>query len=311
MSAKKKPADIELLNYRPSGSYPLDLEIFSVSELRRRVGAEFLRSTHQYRFHMLLCVVRGECTHIVDLKSVGCKPGSLLACQPAQAHRFGFDQDWDGWVVLFRPEFLLSSLQPTAPVTGLRLATGLGRMPEHLCLGQHERRAVIGAIAQMREDCRIEAPAEQVHALLRHQLYALLLRLTVLHHRQQAQENTTSVDLRRFNSFQRLVEKKFWKWHRVSEYADLLGCSQKSLTRAAHEVAGVGAKAFIGLRISLEAKRLLAHTALPIALIGERLGFQDPTNFVKFFRLEAGCTPGEFRRRQTEVHTSMTSKTGA
>jgi AraC-like DNA-binding protein len=297
MSAKKKPAGIEQLNYRASGAHSLDLEIFSVSELRQRVGPGFLRSTHQYRFYMLLCVTRGECTHMIDFRRIACKPGSLLTFQPAQAHRFGFEQEWDGWVVLFRPEFLLSS-QATAPVTDLKLAAGLERVPEHLCLQDHERRVVMGAIVQMRKDCRIEAPPEQVHALLRHQLYALLLRLTVLHGREQAQEDTTSVGLQRFRNFQRLVEKRFWQWHRVAEYADLLGCSEKSLTRAAMEVAGVKAKALITLRINLEAKRLLAHTGLSIALIGERLGFEDPTNFVKFFKREVGCAPGEFRRRQ-------------
>jgi AraC-like DNA-binding protein len=310
MSAKKKQAYIEQLNYRASGSYPLDLEIFSVSDLRQRVGEGFLGSTHRYRFHMLVCVTRGECTHMIDFKLIACKPGSLLAASPAQAHRFGFEKEWDGWVVLFRQEFLLSS-QATAPVTGLRLTAGLEGMPEHLCLQEHERRVVIGAIMQMRKDCRIEAPREQLHALLRHQLYALLLRLTVLHDRQQALENTTSIGLQRFRNFQRLVERSFWKWHRVAEYADLLGCSEKSLTRAAMEVAGVKAKAFITLRINLEAKRLLAHTALSIALIGERLGFQDPTNFVKFFKREVGCTPGEFRRRQAELGASMARKARA
>lgn len=244
---------------------------------------------------------------MIDFKLIACKPGSLLAASPAQAHRFGFEKGWDGWVVLFRQEFLLSS-QATAPVTGLRLSAGLQRMPEHLCLRQHERRVVMGAIMQMRKDCRIEAPPDQLHALLRHQLYALLLRLTVLHDRQQALENTTSNGLQRFRNFQRLVERSFWKWHRVAKYADLLGCSEKSLTRAAMEVAGVKAKAFITSRINLEAKRLLAHTALSIALIGERLGFQDPTNFVKFFKREVGCTPGEFRRRQAEADASMARK---
>lgn len=79
-----------------------------------------------------------------------------------------------------------------------------------------------------------------------------------------------------------------------------MGCSAKTLTRAAREVAGVQAKTFITRRITLEAKRLLAHGASSIALIGERLGFEDPTNFVKFFKREAGCTPGEFRRRLAE-----------
>lgn len=300
MSAKKKLAAIGQLTYRAAGSHPLDLEIFSVSELRQRVGAEFLRSTHRYRFHMLLCVTRGECTHMVDFKLIACKSGSLLAFQPAQAHRFGFEPEWDGWVVLFRPEFLLAS-QATAPVTDLKLAAGLARMPEHLRLPEHERHVVIRTIVQMRKDCRIEAPAEQVHALLRHQLYALLLRLAVLHGREHAQADATSIGLQRFSNFQRLVEKRFCKWHRVAEYADLLGCSEKSLTRAAMEVAGVKAKTFITLRINLEAKRLLTHTPSSIALIGERLGFQEPTNFVKFFKHEVGCTPGEFRRRQAEV----------
>jgi hypothetical protein len=77
MSAKKKQAYIEQLNYRASGSYPLDLEIFSVSDLRQRVGEGFLRSTHRYRFHMLVCVTRGECTHMIDFKLIACKPGSL------------------------------------------------------------------------------------------------------------------------------------------------------------------------------------------------------------------------------------------
>lgn len=63
--------------------------------------------------------------------------------------------------------------------------------------------------------------------------------------------------------------------------------------------AGVPAKAFLSLRIALEAKRLLAHTAESVGALAGQLGFDEPTNFVKFFRREAGCTPGEFRARAT------------
>jgi TctA family transporter len=34
------------------------------------------------------------------------------------------------------------------------------------------------------------------------------------------------------------------------------------------------------------------------AAIGDRLGFDEPTNFSKFFRRVEECTPAEFRRRQ-------------
>jgi AraC-like DNA-binding protein len=52
-------------------------------------------------------------------------------------------------------------------------------------------------------------------------------------------------------------------------------------------------------RIVLEAKRLLAHSLAPVAAIGETLGFDEATNFVKFFRRETGLTPGAFRARQS------------
>lgn len=58
------------------------------------------------------------------------------------------------------------------------------------------------------------------------------------------------------------------------------------------------AKAIIAARINLEAKRLLVHTSLPVGTIAEQLGFDEPTNFGKFFKREAGCTPAAFRRAQ-------------
>jgi AraC-like DNA-binding protein len=289
MRTSKPSADIARLDYRPPGSNPLDLEIFSMSELRRRVRQEFFQATHRYRFHMLLCVVRGKCVHLLDFERVVCKPGSLLVVQAAQAHRFGPEQRWDGWIVLFPPEFL---------------ASGLESLPPQLWLQARELRLVARAMEQMRQDSRIAAPPERVHALLRYQMNTVLLRLAILHGRQQI-PGANAIALQRFRTFQRLVEQRFSQWHRVAKYASRIGCSEKSLTRAALAGAGVNAKEFITSRINLEAKRLLAHTGVSIAVLGERLGFQDPTNFVKFFKREVGCTPGEFRSRQSSAALAL------
>ncbi len=45
------------------------------------------------------------------------------------------------------------------------------------------------------------------------------------------------------------------------------------------------------------AQLLLLTTDLPVARIGQRLGFHDPQHFDKQFRRMAGCAPGTFRRR--------------
>ena len=90
----------------------------------------------------------------------------------------------------------------------------------------------------------------------------------------------------------------FAKSHHVHENAQRPGCSEKGPTRVTLEIAGVTAKAFLSQRIALEAKRRLAHTTQPVALIASETGFDEASNSVKFFKREVGYTPGVFREQQ-------------
>lgn len=290
----KVNTDIERLGYQPRAPYQLDLEVFSMADLRHRGGKE-VRTTHRYEFHTLVCVTRGICTQTVDFKSISCQPGSLLVLRAGQAHNYGRDEDWDGWNVLFRPEFVLPV---STSSRDLKLAFDLERLLEHMVLSSPELGNVTDSIRQMREDTLIDASLEDVHALLRHQLHTLLTRLSILQGRRQAQEPIASPALQRFKRFQQLVDERFTQWHQVADYVSQLGYTEKSLARAVTAAMGMPAKTFIAARINLEAKRLLAHTDLHVATIAEKLGFEEATNFSKFFKREAGCTPAEFRRQQ-------------
>ena len=81
--------------------------------------------------------------------------------------------------------------------------------------------------------------------------------------------------------------------HRI--VAARLGYSPRTLTRACLAATGRSAKQVIDDRVTLEAMRLLAVTDDPIADIGRRLGFPEPTNFGRFFARETGQSPGNFR----------------
>jgi AraC-like DNA-binding protein len=100
-----------------------------------------------------------------------------------------------------------------------------------------------------------------------------------------------------FLRFRRAVERSYVATRRVEDYAARLGCSVRTLTRASLAATGRSAKQVIDDRAALEARRLLACTELPIAEIGQRLGFPEPTNFGRFFHREVGCSPGAFRAR--------------
>lgn len=286
--------DIQPLGYRPQTPSPLDLEVFSVADLRHRAKEE-LRTTHRYEFHTVVCVTQGTCTQMVDFKSIACAPGSLLVVRAGQAHNYGPHEDWDGWNLLFRPEFAL----PVSTTTHDRkLALDFERLPEHMALGDTDLRMAMALFEQMREDTLMDAPQDDVHSLLRHQLHTLLARLSILQGKRHPQAPLVSPAAQRFQRFQQLVEQRFAQWHQVVDYADQLGYTEKSLARAVAAAAGTTAKAFIAARINLEAKRLLVHTDQPIATLAEKLGFDEATNFSKFFKREVGCTPAEFRKGQ-------------
>ncbi|MCY1282984.1 HTH-type transcriptional activator RhaS [compost metagenome] len=288
---KNETADITRLGYTPAGRR-LDVEVFPFSDIVRRSNPSKVRATHRYDFHLLLLVTEGNPTQIVDFEPVQCAPGSILVLKPGQVHSFGVNPNWEGWLVLFRSEFV-----PTVSDVPSDLVSGrlLERIPEHMALSRENFRAARNAIIAMADDARGDAPADVVHTLLRYQLCTLVLRLHLLTGQQSATGIQRSPTLKRFPRFRDLLEANFSSWHQVGPYANALGCTQKSLNRAIRDAVGLSAKDFIARRIILEAKRLLAHTDRPIYLIAEGLGFDEATNFAKFFRKKAGQAPAEFR----------------
>ena len=291
---------IKQINYHPPVAYPLDLEIVSVLDLRQRVGDERLKPLLQYKFYALLMVTQGECSHVIDFKPVLSKPGSLILFHPGQIHQFSLEQGWDGWIVSFHHEFLLPKQEPEQK-SNLAKFMEDRLLTEQLDLQNDEYRLVTDVIVQMKADTQLDQPADDVHGVLRHQLLALLLRLKIWQNQRLKQKNFTQSNLERFKKLQQAVEESFSKWHRVAEYAQYLECSEKSLTRCTLELAGISTKAFIASRINLEAKRLLSYTDSAIKVISADLGFDETTNFVKFFKNETGCTPGEFRQISKQI----------
>ncbi|MGG4146820.1 helix-turn-helix transcriptional regulator [Paenibacillus algorifonticola] len=292
MDSFKQENKIRPLIYKPVFSYPYDMEIFSVSSLKERTPEESMKITYRYEFYMLICVTEETCTQWIDFEPIPCKEGTLIVVTPGQVHNFGNDENWDGWVILFREQFLL----PTSlTLNELNLTFDIGRTPKGLTLNTTELQRANTLIEQMVQDSLIQAAKEDVHILLRFQLYAFVAWLNLI--QKQKKIPSTSQVSQKFLKFQELVEKNYAQLNHVSDYAALLNCTEKTLTRVTVSAVGISAKAFISARISLEAKRLLMHTDYLISDIAEMLNFQETTHFSKFFKRETGFTPVEFRKQ--------------
>lgn len=284
------------VHYTPPAGYRLDLEIYPVATLRDRARRIGPRRVERTDFHCLIYVTAGRYRHMVDFETLDCTEGSLLTLQPGQVHRFGNLTGWRGWLLIFQSDLAQPKDHGTR-LDELELFGQVEGLPTHSRVADAARRAVKESLERMAADASLPAATPALNALLRSELHALLVRLHLARARTDRDERIEPAALKRFRRYRIVVERKYRRWHSVAQYAKHLGCSQKSLSRATLDVADMSAKAMLTQRIVLEAKRLLAHSVLPVATIGDTLGFDEATNFVKFFRRETGMTPGAFRAR--------------
>ncbi|WP_318215322.1 AraC family transcriptional regulator [Streptomyces sp. SCL15-6] len=282
--------------------FPVDLSLLGVGMQvgpmgtgRTWHGHAPLHRVHRIDFHVVMLFTGGPVRHMIDFAEYEATAGELLWIRPGQVHRFSPDSEYRGTVLTMQPGFL-----PRATVE----ATGLYRydLPPLLRPDQARLAALTASLDQLRREYEdaTTLPLSLHTAVLRHTLTAFLLRLAHLaaSSAQEARQGTGQADApgdTTFTLFRNAVERDFATNHSVSAYADALGYSRRTLVRAVRAATGETPKGFIDKRVVLEAKRLLAHTDMPIGRVGAAVGFPDAANFSKFFQQHTDMTPAAFR----------------
>lgn len=247
----------------------------------------------------MMLVERGRCRPVVDYTPLMGKKGALILVRPNQALKFDLRSDWEGCIAIFRPEYLASSGNDFG--SDFFLADEVQGLPACTQLDDRAHAVIATLLKLMREDAHANHQRTLTNAMLRFQLRSLLLRLLMLSDKTHATE-LKSAEMKRFKRFRALVEEKYRQQHKLADYAAQLNCTVKSLSRATLTATGSRAKDYLAARINLEAKRLLTHTQMPISAIAEQLGFDEATNFVKFFKRDCGLTPSEFRKQHYSLY---------
>jgi AraC family 4-hydroxyphenylacetate 3-monooxygenase operon regulatory protein len=101
--------------------------------------------------------------------------------------------------------------------------------------------------------------------------------------------------VRRFNF---LVDIHFKTKRQVSDYADLLNKSPKTLANLFSQYNQKTPHQIIHERVALEARRLLLFSEKSTKQISFDLGFEEPTHFSKFFKKLTGFSPTEYRKNR-------------
>ncbi|MFH8755535.1 helix-turn-helix domain-containing protein [Streptomyces atroolivaceus] len=246
-------------------------------------------------FHYLIAVTEGELRHDVDHLTRTVAPGQWLWVRPGHAQCWHPPGSARGPFILFEPDVLRPGIaRLLTPLTAHEAPAVLSPHPDDAAWLQQ-------TALQLLDEHRAlgRRPLDVHHALRRSLLESLLLRLAGAPGITPADTSAGRSRSDAYGRFADTLELHFRELHRAADYAELLGCSVRTLSRAARETTGKGVRELIDERRLLEARRLLGSAQWDARSVADHLGFTDPANFGRFFRDRTGLTPATFAADET------------
>ena len=138
--------------------------------------------------------------------------------------------------------------------------------------------------------------------MLRVLLKRLIIKVTRLAKSQLFLEALPDSQIDTIRKFNLLVEQHFREKKQVSDYAELLFRSPKTLSNFFAKFNQKTPLQIIHERIILEAKRQLVYTDKSVKEIASELGFAEAGTFQKLFKRITAMTPGQFKEDIKNMH---------
>jgi len=288
-------ASIPTIVFQKSDRPEIDFEIMTLQSLFSRADAldHSPEDPHRLNFYILLYIQRGRGKHHIDFQPYSYQPGSVLLIARDQVHAYEINPDAEGYMILFTESFLTRNMSHSDVSMVYQLYNYHLNDP---MLNLED--PISSEFKKMVIDIHDEYTNNESFGkeeILRLQLKLLLLKLERVRRTIEPPYRNTKW-FAQFLRFRNEVADHHSLTRNAVDYADKLRISYKHLNTITKYMTGRTAKQFIDQYIILESKRLLAITDLSVKELSYELGFDEPTNFVKFFKKHTRQSPSNFRK---------------
>jgi len=285
----------EIIKYSFKEGLPQEFEIVDLAQLYQNFAAE-MTVPHRTGFYHVLWFQNGGYSHLVDFNPVEIKPNTLLFMDKNVVQRFDAQGNIKGKAILFTDSFFCKT------EADIRFLKSTILFNDLLSISQvqlpNQTTSIHALFEQMETEMQTDNDTHQSD-ILRNSLRNLLLYSERERQKQGYIKVEKGADLNYVMQFKELLEANYHERLLVSDYAHQMSITIKRLNQATSKVLGLTPKRMIDTRTLLEAKRVLAHTHKTIKEVGFDLGFNEPTNFIKYFKKHVGSTPVAFRAEFT------------
>ena len=280
------------LEFKPKDAVDMDIEIVELQSIYQRIPLfnHDPAKPHRNGFYCLIYITQGEGRHFIDFNWYSFQASNFILINKGQVHAFDLESPPQGQAIFFTEAFLNTTH------TNIRMPFCA---PNHFVTSYSP---VLTCDLVLKESCEAllyEINKEQQHsssdALLMQLLFASLL-LMVLRKQPSGYANRLSEkQTKKFTRFFTLIEENYMTTREASVYAEMLGTSYKSLNRICKLAVNQTAKQLIDAHTILEAKRNLVIEDLQVQTLAYKLGFEEVSNFVKYFKKHTLVTPSKFK----------------
>jgi AraC-like DNA-binding protein len=274
---------------------PQEFEVVDLGAIFTEIKDE-LTHPHRLDFYQVLWFKAGRKTHMVDFEMMTIEPNTLLFVSKNSVQMFSDEPELQALNVIFTDGFFsrtsddLHWLRSTILYNDLLTTSKLTIAADSELPDFYEK--LLAELGKEKDNVQDD--------LLRLQLKTMLLKAERERRVQDFVEIKDSPQLRLVTEFRTLLEISFIAYKQVSYYTDHMGISPKRLNHATQLILGETPKSLIDERVLLESKRLLSYASDSVKEIAFSLGFEEPTNFIKYFRKHTHHTPLQFRKMYTK-----------
>jgi AraC family transcriptional regulator, transcriptional activator of pobA len=284
-----------IIKYEFKTGLPQEFEIVDLATLYTEFK-DTLTTAHRTGFYHIIWFEQGSPTHLVDFNPIKIKPNTLLFLNKDTVQRFDDKIKFGGKAILFTDNFFCKTEADTKFLRNSILFNDLFTVSQIQV--QKQSKLFTHLLQQMTDELQNTKDNSQAD-ILQNLLHNFLLYSERERRKQNFTEIKKGADLDYVMLFKGLLETGYKNQKQVNYYAKQIIITEKRLNQATTKVLGKSPKELIDDRVLLEAKRILAHTTESVKEIAYHLGFEEPTNFIKYFKKHATVTPIEFREKST------------
>ena len=283
----------EIAKYKFKEGLALEFEMFNISDLYKKYK-KVHTVPHRPDFYQIIWIQEGKATYEVDFNLINLTRNSLLFIPKNGVNLFDKNDIYEGRIIAFTDNFFCKEQEDMNFLNTTILFHDLYEISH---INSEPSNEIFSELFELMYKEYNSSNDKFHYDILRNYLHLFLLQSEREKRKQGFKEIKPGADLSYLMLFKEVLEKRFKKYRSINRYASELSIPVNRLNKASFQTIGKSPKQLIDERILLEAKRLLAHSTLSIKEIAFELGFDEPTNFIKYFRKHNHITPAEFRQK--------------